>query len=92
MATAELATIEVPQPPVEEEVVVLTLTKHEAALLLALSGYIETYPGQSLDKELYALLKVAGKPFGMTYYSHGETHIGTRIKRGTLIKFDGPGA
>lgn len=88
MATAELTIIsKVVETTVEEKVVQLTLTKREAAMLTALSGYIPYYDSDDSQKELYALLKAAGAEFGMHYYDAGQRELGLKIEGSPNLKF-----
>ena len=79
MARAELA------QPNEPEVVV-TLTKREAAILVALSGYV--VHNQGIQRELYDLLKEVGRPYGMYDYLDGESFLGAHVSGAPRVEFD----
>ena len=81
MATAAELTTRVVIVEREEETVTVTLSKREAALLSALSGYIPFRSSSGIQGELYDTLKVAGKAFA-------EFYLGSRVKNSPTIEFD----
>lgn len=86
MATAEL----VPVEPVEQNVVV-TMTKREAALLLALSGNVSS-GGDPANSELKAALRAPAAAYGWRQYWEGEQFADVETTTTADIKFKKLGA
>lgn len=84
MAAAEKTTVlKVVETTVEEEIVTLTLSKSEAAMLTALSGYV---PHDSdANRVLYDLLKEAGYQYGLNSWADAEKFLGLKGQDSTHI-------